>query len=96
MITNRHNNARRICEQLAAAKAEIAISPMGEKSIGSIPESPSAPLTPPSPDQQHEVYQRAVGTAPDGKVSYRVSHFLSHLAIWSYKQPKSTLTHSDF
>lgn len=55
--------------QLEAAKAEIAISPKGENSVGSIPERHLRPLTSLPPDEQREVYQKAVETAPEGKVT---------------------------
>lgn len=56
--------------QLEAAKAEIAISPIGEKSeVGKVPESHLRPLTSLPPDQQRDAYQKAVETAPNGKVT---------------------------
>lgn len=52
--------------QLEAAKTEKVISPIGEKEI---PESVLRPLTSLPPDQQREVFQKAVETAPEGKVT---------------------------
>lgn len=57
--------------QLAAAKAEkniIAQSTTVDK-IGTIPERHLRPLTSLAPEQQREVYEKAVETAPDGKVT---------------------------
>jgi len=52
---------------LEAAKAERAISPLGEK--GQIPERQLRPLTQLEPDQQVEAWEEAVETAPNGKVT---------------------------
>jgi phage N-6-adenine-methyltransferase len=53
--------------QLAAALVEREISPMGE--IGMIPERPLRELTRLDPDAQRDVWQLAVETAPNGKVT---------------------------
>ncbi|MDD5722681.1 MAG: hypothetical protein PHY29_02950 [Syntrophales bacterium] len=58
--------------ELMAARVEQNISPIGEKpEVGKIPESHLRPLSGMNPDQQREVYQEAVNTAPDGKVTAR-------------------------
>ena len=55
--------------QLEAAQTEKVISPIGEKK--EIPESQLRPLTKlkDNPDQQKEAWQKAVETAPEGKVT---------------------------
>lgn len=52
---------------LSAAEVERNISPIGEN--GTVPESHLRPLTQLEPDEQREVYQLAVETAPDGRVT---------------------------
>ena len=52
--------------QLEAAQTERAISPIGEKQI---PESHLRPLTHLEPSEQKEVWDKAVKTAPEGKVT---------------------------
>ncbi|MEP0872454.1 hypothetical protein NDA01_21800 [Trichocoleus desertorum AS-A10] len=53
--------------ELEAAKIERNISPIGE--IGSIKESHLRPLAKLEPEQQREVWEEAVETAPNGKVT---------------------------
>jgi uncharacterized protein YccT (UPF0319 family) len=57
------------CRQLEAAQTEKVISPIGEKK--EIPESQLRPLTKlrDNPEAQKEAWQKAVDTAPDGKVT---------------------------
>ncbi|HVN97058.1 MAG TPA: hypothetical protein VMT62_11555 [Syntrophorhabdaceae bacterium] len=56
--------------QLEAARTEKNITQMAENlPIGEIPESHLRPLTPLSPLDQRKAYQKAVETAPDGKVT---------------------------
>ena len=51
--------------QLAAAKVERELSPIGD--IGSIPESQLRPLAPLPAPQQREAWSKAVDSAPNGK-----------------------------
>ena len=60
---------RYLYKQLEAAQVEKAICPIGQNSIGAIKESHLRPLTSLPPAEQREVYQRAVETAPEGKVT---------------------------
>ncbi len=61
---------RYLYKQLEAAQVEKAICPKGQnQEIGQIPERHLRPLTSLPPDEQREVYQRAVETAPEGKVT---------------------------
>lgn len=58
--------------QLEAAKAEKNILPMLENSpVGEIPESHLRPLSSLSLSDQREAYQKAIETAPEGKVTAR-------------------------
>jgi hypothetical protein len=56
--------------QLAAAKTERNVSTLVEKDQP-IPETHLRPLAKLPPDQQREAYQKAVETAPEGKVTAR-------------------------
>jgi hypothetical protein len=64
-VTEFNQSQQYLYRQLEAAKAEKNISPIGEK----IPESQLRPLTHLEPEQQREVWQKAVETAPKGKVT---------------------------
>jgi len=70
--------------QLSAAKVERNISTIVEKSE-SIPESHLRPLTKLPPEEQREVFQEAVETAPNGKVTAK------HIekTIQEYKQTET-------
>jgi len=62
------NSQAYLYRQLEAAQAEKVISPIGENEI---PESQLRPLTKlrDNPEQQREAWQKAVETAPDGKIT---------------------------
>lgn len=63
------NSQAYLYRQLEAAQTEKVISPMGEKL--EIPERQLRPLTKlkDNPEQQREAWQKAVETAPEGKVT---------------------------
>lgn len=63
------NSQAYLYRQLEAAQTEKVISPIGEKI--EIPESQLRPLTKlkDNPEQQREAWQKAVETAPEGKVT---------------------------
>lgn len=55
--------------QLAAARAEKNLSTIVETPMGTIPEAHLRHLASLPPDEQREVYKKALETAPEGKVT---------------------------
>jgi len=70
--------------QLAAAEVEQNLSPIGE--IGALPESHLRPLVAlrDEPEKQREIYQAAVDTAPNGKIT--AAHI--HQTVREYLEPQ--------
>jgi hypothetical protein len=61
--------------QLAAARAEKNLSTIVETPIGTIREAHLRPLASLPPDQQREAYQKALETAPEGKITAKHMEF---------------------
>jgi len=79
------NSQAYLYRQLEAAQAEKVISPIGENEI---PESQLRPLTKlrDNPDQQRQAWQKAVETAPDGKIT--AAHVSKVVKEITGEQPK--------
>lgn len=69
VVAEFNQNERYLYRQLEAAQTQKQICPNGQKT--EIPESQLRPLTKlrDNPDQQKEAWQKAVETAPEGKVT---------------------------
>jgi hypothetical protein len=80
------NSQAYLYRQLEAAQTEKVISPIGEKI--EIPESQLRPLTKlkDNPEQQREAWQKAVETAPEGKVT--AAHVSKVVKEITGEQPK--------
>jgi ParB family chromosome partitioning protein len=60
-------STRRVWQEFAAATIEVNL--LNHGSVGEIPERQLRPLTSLEPEQQREAWQRAIDTAPDGKMT---------------------------
>lgn len=78
--------------QLEAARIEKNISPIGENE--EIPESQLRPLTKLDPDQQREVWKKAVETAPDGKITARHVQKIVNEAMETKRPEPETSTYN--
>ena len=77
---------RYIFYQFAAAQIEQNVSDCTRVQLGTIPEKQLRPLSKLEPDQQREAWQKAVDTAPDGKVT--AAHVSKVVKEMSGEQPK--------